>query len=82
MPIYTFRTKQDKREYTVEMTMAEREKFLVDNPDVEQILTTLTIGDPIKLGIRKQSSDMRQILQKVKNNHRGSTVNTGNFTEV
>ena len=82
MPNYTFRNKKTKREVDLSMSMAEREEYLAKHTEMEQIIKGMAIGDPIKLGIRQPSSDMNQILQKVKDHHPRSTVRTGNISEL
>jgi|6_EtaG_2_1085325.scaffolds.fasta_scaffold45950_3 hypothetical protein len=82
MPIYNFRNEETGQEWTEEMTIAELEEFL-KNPNITQlILKAPAIGDPVKLSVRRTSGDMREILQKVKKNHKDSTVNTGNLSTI
>ena len=42
MPIYTFRNKETNEEFDENMTIAELDTYLEDNPQVEQIITTST----------------------------------------
>lgn len=50
--IYSFRHKEDHNNIvTLEMPMAEREPWLANNPDFEQIIVTCTIVDPMMVGV-------------------------------
>ena len=57
MPIYDFRDKNTGEETKVEMTMAELDAFKKKNKHLEQAITQMNIGDPVKLGIKKPPSD-------------------------
>lgn len=59
------------------MSIAERDELLKD-PDVEQlIVSALSIGDPIRLGIKKPDDGFRDVLREVKKAHpKGGGVNT------
>jgi len=70
MPHYTFENKKTGKQYDAEMSMADRETYLVDNPDVIQVLTRLNIGDPIMLGVTRPPTDFhKHVLGKVKAAH-------------
>ena len=70
MPIYTFENRITGEQYNAEMSMADRETYLSDNPDVFQVLTNLNIGDPVRLGVTKPSSDFRKhVLGRIKEAH-------------
>lgn len=70
MPIYTFENKKTGEQYDVEMSMSEREIYLTDNPDIFQVLSSLNIGDPVRLGVTKPSSDFRKhVLGRIKEAH-------------
>lgn len=55
MPHYTFRNKETDEEFDVEMSISERDQYVTDHPEFEQILgsSSLAIGDPLKLGVSK-----------------------------
>lgn len=49
--IYTFRKKGTEDYFELEMLMSEREVYLENNPDIEQVLVTFpTMIDPMRLG--------------------------------
>lgn len=78
MPTYTFRNNETQEVYDlVFSSFSKKDKYLEDNPNVQQIHTSCpSIGDPIRLGIRKPDDAFRDKLKDIKRAHRGSTVNT------
>lgn len=57
--------------------MSVREEYLKDNPQLESILLGApSIGDPIRLGIRKPDNGFREVLSKAKEAHPLGNVNT------
>lgn len=61
MPTYDFRNKETGEVIEKIMKIAAREKFLADNPHLEQIITKCpALGDPIRLGIKKPPSDFQK----------------------
>jgi hypothetical protein len=81
MPTYTFRNKNTNDYHEMFMKMAERDQYVVDNPDLEQCITEApTIGDSVKLGIKKPDSSFRDVLKEIKGKHDAkytrSTINT------
>ncbi len=81
MPSYTFKNTETNEVTNVIMSMAEREIFLLENPHMQQqICSAPSIGDSIRLGLRKPDSGFRDRLKEIKKQHsRGltrSTVNT------
>jgi hypothetical protein len=83
MPNYTFRNKETQEEYTLTLSMSDREKYLADNPNVEQlIVSTIPQLDPYNAGRMKVPSDFNNLMKRIKNNNYGSTIQTGNLTEI
>lgn len=64
------------------MSMSAREIFLKDNPHIQQLLTSIRIGDPFFLGRVHADSNVNNRIKEIKSKHRGSTIRTGNITEV
>ena len=60
MAIYSFEDKETGEEFTLSMSNAEREQFLKDNPNVQQILTRMNIGDPVGLGVTRPPEDFQK----------------------
>lgn len=83
MPTYTFKDTNTGKEKTVMMTIAERTKYLEDNPHIQQLIVSAPgIGDPIRLGIVKPDSGFIDRVKEIKDSHYGSTINTGNITNL
>ncbi len=79
MPNYSFRNIKDGTEFSLDMTMSERVKFLEENKDsVIQIITKApSLGDPVKLGYTKPSQGVRDVLREIKKAHpKGGGINT------
>lgn len=73
MPTYTFRDKETGEVTEKWMYMAQREQFLADNPQLEQIhLSGLNaVGD---VAIRDKVPDgFKDVLRKVKSHHPNAT---------
>lgn len=67
MPTYNFRNKTTGEEYEKFLSMSERETYLKDNPDVEQILTAIAVVDPVRVGVTKPPTDFtKYVLGRVK----------------
>ena len=77
MPTYNFINK-DPGEITEKcFSLSLREEYLKDNPQLESILLGApSIGDPIRLGIRKPDNGFREVLSKAKEAHPLGNVNT------
>lgn len=79
MPNYSFRNVLDGSEFTLDMSMSEREKYLEKNKDIIiQIITKAPgLGDPVVLGYKKPDQGFRDVLREIKKAHpRGGGVNT------
>ena len=76
MPTYSFRNK-DTNEVTTEfLTLKEREQFLQDNPNFDQLLTAPAYADSVRLGVRKIDRSFNDVLIKAKKAHLHSTIDT------
>jgi hypothetical protein len=64
------------------MKNSEREEFLSQNPDVEQQLSSFSIGDPVRLGLKKTEGGFRDVLKQIKKQNRGSTIDSGNLGQI
>lgn len=83
MPNYTFQNKDTGEEFTLTLSMAEREEYLTNNPNIEQIIVSApAIGDPFRLGRVKPDSQFRERLKHIHKTHAHSKINTGNLSEV
>ena len=80
MPTYSFRNKETGEEFDEIMSISKLDQYKIDNPQLEQLLGTPPIGDPIRLGMKKPDDTFRDILKQIKKNNDGkrirSTINT------
>ncbi len=75
MPTYLFRNKDTGHEHQIFMSISECDKYLKENPNIEQ----LVFGAPMigySTVTRKPDSGFRDVLKKAKTSHRGSTIDT------
>lgn len=75
MPRYDFRNKVTGEIFEKMMKIAEREQFLKDNPDLEQVLLSppQVNGDPI--GSNQHGKAFREVLNKIHQKTPGSQLN-------
>jgi hypothetical protein len=81
MPTYLFKDINTEEEQELFMSITERDKYLEDNPHITQLVHGApSIGDPIRLGLRKPDDAFRDRLKDIKKHHsRGitkSSINT------
>ena len=82
MPNYTFKNKKTEEIFTITMKNSERELYLESNPDIEQMLISLNYVDPASVGRVKVPSDFNNLIKRIKKGNIGSTINSGNITEI
>lgn len=67
MPNYTWENKDTGEEHTNSMTIAERDEYEKNNPQLRQVLRNFTMVDPVNIGVTKPPSDFqRHILGRIK----------------
>lgn len=79
MPNYSFRSLEDGSEFTIEMTIAERDVYVEKNKDkyIQIFTKAVGLGDSVSLGYVKPDQGFRDVLREVKKHHpRGGGVNT------
>lgn len=77
MPTYNFRHRETGEITEKFFSISLREEYLKDNPQLESVLLGApSIGDPIRLGIRKPDNGFREVLSKAKEAHPLGNVNT------
>ena len=70
MPNYSFKDTISGERWIDSMSIAEKEQYLKDNTHIVQEITTApTLGDPVRLGIRRIDNDFRDVLRNVKKAH-------------
>jgi len=77
MPTYSFLNKETDEEFDIILSMSELDQYKSDNPHLEQLIKSApALADPTRLGLRKPDNGFRDVLKKVKSNHRGAKINT------
>ncbi len=75
MPIYTVRNNLTGEVKDITIKIAAREQYLSDNPDCEFIITQApSIGDSVRLGIKRPDNAWKEVLQKIDARTPGSTL--------
>ena len=74
MPIYTFTNNETNETYDKFLSLAEREKYLQDNPHVTQKLSAPPTADPVRLGVTKTPDGFQQLLNNAKKKNLHSTI--------
>lgn len=83
MPIVTLRNNDTGEIWETEnISIAEKEEYLANNPHIEQVPVRLNIGDSVRLGITKPDSWFQNKLRSIKENHKHTTIDKPNVTEV
>jgi hypothetical protein len=77
MPTYSFRNRETGEVFDEIMRIAAKEQYLIDNPQLESIITSApALGDPTKLtSSRKFDSGFKEVLQKIHERSPGSELN-------
>lgn len=81
--IYNFRYKETGEIIQEEMMLCEREPFLFEHPELEQILIVPPkLGDPVKLGVKKVPGDFQHgIMDRIAAATPGNTLHTSKFRQ-
>ncbi len=66
MPIYTFKNNETGEVYEEIMSISACEEMLEHNTHITQELNHLSIGDSVRLGLRKPDQAFRDILGNIK----------------
>jgi hypothetical protein len=75
MPTYDFKYKDTEEVFTKVMKIAEKEQYLLDNPNVEPVMSAPVMIDPVRLGVRKIDNGFKEVLQRVHEKTPGSVLN-------
>ena len=78
MPIYSFRDKNTQETFDRQMSWDDKVTFLEENPHLESIITSApSIGDSVRLGLRKPDQGFRDVLKNMKSNktYSGNKIN-------
>jgi hypothetical protein len=77
MPTYTFRNTETGEIFDRQMKIAELDQYKIDNPTHERYYEgqSPSIGDPVRLGLRKHDNGFKEVLQKIHERAPGSKLN-------
>jgi hypothetical protein len=77
MPIYSIMNTDTEEVYEVNMKFADLEHYLKDNPNLTQVFNRFpSLGDSVRLGLRKPDDGFKDVLKNVKHHHRRNSINT------
>lgn len=81
MPTYDFKNKETGEVHEKFMKIADKEQYLLDHPELEQVLLYCpAFGDPIRLGVKKPPSDFQKyIIGGVRDKISGSNISASKF---
>lgn len=75
MPSYLFLNKETNEEFEQFLSISERDKFLAENPHIEQLVN----GAPMigfNMVTKKPDQGFRDRLKEISKKHRHNTINT------
>lgn len=75
MPLYDFRNKETGEVFEKFMSIAAKEEYLKENPNIESMLGMNALIDPVRLGVRKADNGFKEVLQRIHEKTPGSTLN-------
>lgn len=80
MPIYSFRDKNTQETFDRVMSYDSKLEFLEENPHLESIITSApSIGDSVRLGLKKPDQGFRDVLKNIKSNKAYSNNKINDF---
>ncbi len=75
MPTYIFRNKETGEQFEKIMKISELDTFREQNPQLETIIQTPMICDPVRVGARKMDTGFKEVLQRIHEKTPGSQLN-------
>jgi putative FmdB family regulatory protein len=84
MPLYNYKCEACNHEFEAALKIADRDLPITEPcPKCQvqgQVLKTISgapsLGDPVRLGIRKMDNGFKEVLQKIHANNPGSNLNS------
>ena len=77
MTLYDFKNKETEEIIEVSLKMSEYEEYCKNNPHLERHHAGApSIGDPVRLGLKKPHDAFRDKLKDIKRKHYKSNINT------
>jgi hypothetical protein len=75
MPLYDFKNKDTGEVFEKFMSIAAKEEYIKENPNIESMLGMNPLIDPVRLGIHKADNGFKEVLQRIHEKTPGSTLN-------
>ena len=75
MPLYDFKNKDTGEIFEKFMSIAAKEEYIKENPNIESMLGMNPLIDPVRLGIHKADNGFKEVLQRIHEKTPGSTLN-------
>jgi hypothetical protein len=75
MPTYIFRNTETGEQIEKMMKISELDSFREQNPQLETVIQSPMICDPVRVGVRKMDTGFKEVLQKVHERSPGSKLN-------
>lgn len=75
MPTYIFRNKETGEQFEKIMKISELDAFREQNPQLETIIQSPMICDPVRVGARKMDTGFKEVLQRIHEKTPGSQLN-------
>ena len=67
MPNYTWMNKETGEEFTNTMSIAERDEYEKNNPQLQQVIRNFTMVDPVNIGVTQPPADFQKhVLGRIK----------------
>lgn len=77
MPFYTFMNTETDEKIEITMKISERDEYVKNNPHMKQLITGApSLGDSVRLGLRKHDDGFNDVLKNIKSHHYKSNINT------
>jgi hypothetical protein len=75
MPLYDFRNTKTGEVFEEFFKISEKEEYLLANPHIQQLVSKITLGDSMRLGIRRPDQGFKDVLRKIKSAHPKGHIN-------
>lgn len=72
MPIYTYQNIETGEISDHFMHIADLDAFARDNPKLKKIISTFSIGDTVRMGMKKPDQSFRELLKHIHNRTGGN----------
>jgi hypothetical protein len=74
MPLYDFKNKDTGEVFEKFMSIAAKEEYLKENPNIESMLGMNALIDPVRLGIHRPDQGFKEVLQRIDEKTAGSRL--------